>query len=61
MTTHLMGLDWETACGLDKRTGGVLISTPHKLAVTCDACKATQAFTRAVQRIPLVPTGQYRG
>lgn len=56
-----MATELTSACGLDKRTGGVLVSSLHKLAVTCPDCKATPEFARAVQRIPLVPTGQYRG
>lgn len=49
------------ACGVDRRTAGFATFTEHKLAVTCEACKATPAFASAVQRIPTIPSPVYHG
>lgn len=47
------------ACGVDRRTGGHVGLTNHPIAVTCTACRETEAFKRSVQRIPTiaVPVG----
>lgn len=62
MTTHFeQGGSPVLACGVDRRTGGAVRFTAHKLAVTCEECKATPAFASSVQRIPLIPSPVYHG
>lgn len=61
MTTHLHQGGFVTACGIDKRTGGLVITTNHKAAVTCPECRETPQYKIARQAIPQVYGGPYRG
>lgn len=59
---HLrLGVD-QFACGVQKvRPASHVLSTLHKLAVTCPDCQETRAFAATVQRLPEVRGGPYRG
>lgn len=61
LPVHFMPYGDATACGIDRRTGGELRWTPHKLAVNCEACQNTPQWRTAIQHIPVIPGGQYRG
>lgn len=45
----------QTVCNIDTRGNGQIYTTCHKLAATCEDCKATHEFAAARQRIPEVP------
>lgn len=50
------------ACGIKRRFYPAMLQfTQHKLATTCEACQNTREFQSAVQRIPQVQGGPYRG
>lgn len=48
-----------TACGIDRRSAGAIITTIHKLAVTCPGCQETSVFKASRQTLPKVQGGPY--
>lgn len=62
MSTHFCTDGEKTACGIVRRHYPAMLQwTGHKLATTCEACQNTATFRAAVQRIPQVFGGPYRG
>ena len=58
MKTHFAAGGF-TICGIDKRSDGHIVTTTHKLAVSCPACMDTPQFRVARQVLPKVQGGPY--